>query len=86
MREVGHVDIVSAGVDGITAPLIIFFSRRAKVPIDELEIRRVAHELPTDHTAGVHEMDLFVLVVGDLFLVETRCGETFQRIHGTTLQ
>src|SRR5690606_36767858 len=41
-------------------PFVTFLRAGAEVPVRKREISRVAHEIPADHVAGVHEMDLQV--------------------------
>ena len=61
MGKVGNINIMTAGVDGIATPLVIFIRGGAKVPIYKRIIWRIAEEIPANHTALIYKVDFKVL-------------------------
>ena len=86
MGEVGDVNIMAAGIDGIDAPVVIRFGGGAEIPINKGVIRCRAEEIPVNHAARINKVNFQILRIGNLFTVKAGGGKAFQPINRPTLQ
>ena len=84
--EVGHIDVVAQGVDGILQPGVILRRAGAEVPVAKGEVAFGSKKVPTDDAAGIDEMDFQVGCAGHLVQIQTRGRKAAQRVQGAALQ